>query len=674
MVFYRIKAHVKNDENSGKHFDCVEKGLAEAYQVCSDIVYEKLDRNCFIFVYSISVGEVFCAAIADGKSYLNKAIKEFLHEANIEAEVISRQEISMAELHVYLKSAERADLVEDYSKVADMFGLGYLFSRRRDDRYTEDILTTDATLCKLQKRTEDIMCDSNLKDEVERIFAHKADNIKAKGHPVHYMIRTDDADIRDNAVNILLSALIRKHRIENRRYCTVNYRAGADVLPGELLDALYRTNKGGALVITFGREFDNGGDADLATDRGEEVVAAISGFMQKYKNDVLTVLCLERRANKYKDIFYENLGVCSVVEIKENYISRETGYKYLCKLAAKRKLKDTDAIREMLSGIGETVLTAELNRRFDDWYTRKLRTEYYPEYTDAEASSSTVSKKEPKGDAYTILENMVGLSEAKAIIKQAVDYYKAQRLFACKGMVQDTPSMHMVFTGNPGTAKTTVARLFSRIMKDNGMLDSGDIHEVGRAELVGKYVGHTAVLVKDAFRRALGGVLFIDEAYSLVDGRDGSFGDEAINTIVQEMENNRKDIVVIFAGYPDKMEQFLDKNPGLRSRIAFHVPFADYNTDELCRIAKSMASEKGLSLTEDAEKKLALEFELARKIPDFGNGRYVRNTIERAKMAQAGRIIRMGFDSVSENDVRQLCADDIVPVNIGKRQMNRIGF
>ena len=131
--------------------------------------------------------------------------------------------------------------------------------------------------------------------------------------------------------------------------------------------------------------------------------------------------------------------------------------------------------------------------------------------------------------------------------------------------------MHMVFTGNPGTAKTTVARLFARILKENGVLSKGDLIECGRSDLVGKYVGWTAVQVKNMFKKAKGSVLFIDEAYSLCDDRSGSYGDEAINTIVQEMENNRDDMVVIFAGYPKEMNDFLDRNPGLRSRIAFHA-------------------------------------------------------------------------------------------------------
>ena len=172
--------------------------------------------------------------------------------------------------------------------------------------------------------------------------------------------------------------------------------------------------------------------------------------------------------------------------------------------------------------------------------------------------------------------------------------------------------------------------------------------EVGRSDLVAKYVGWTAKTVQEKFKAAMGGVLFIDEAYALADDRGGSFGDEAINTIVQEMENRREDLVVIFAGYPEEMERFLDKNPGLRSRIAFHVPFADYSAEELCDIAMLIGRQKGVSFSADAVEKLYTVFEVARLQPDFGNGRYARNAVEQAKMNMASRLLTMDLAAVTK--------------------------
>ncbi|MBR6765701.1 MAG: AAA family ATPase [Clostridia bacterium] len=270
-----------------------------------------------------------------------------------------------------------------------------------------------------------------------------------------------------------------------------------------------------------------------------------------------------------------------------------------------------------------------------------------------------MQKEKPCGTAYERLQALIGLNGAKEIMNSALNYFKVQKLFKDRGMIDERPSMHMVFTGNPGTAKTTVARLFAEIMKENGLLSNGDLYEVGRADIVGKYVGSTAPLVKEAFRRAKGGVLFIDEAYSLVDDRDGLFGDEAINTIVQEMENNRKDTVVIFAGYPDKMEGFLNKNPGLRSRIAFNVHFDDYGTDELVDIAVLIAGERSFVLSLDAKEKLKTVFNNAKERSDFGNGRYVRTVIEKAKMVQASRLVKMDIDSITDDDLKTITAQDI---------------
>ena len=186
-------------------------------------------------------------------------------------------------------------------------------------------------------------------------------------------------------------------------------------------------------------------------------------------------------------------------------------------------------------------------------------------------------------------------------------------------------------------------------------------------------MGATAKLVKRKFREAQGGVLFIDEAYALCDGYKESFGDEAINTIVQEMENHREDTIVIFAGYPQPMMEFLERNPGMKSRIAFQVGFQDYSTDELCEIAKLMLSKKSLTITESAMEKLRRNFDTARKNDDYGNGRYVRKLLEEAEMNLATRL------SDSEEELTQEKLTTIEECDIPDFKPNgnpgyRIGF
>ena len=386
------------------------------------------------------------------------------------------------------------------------------------------------------------------------------------------------------------------------------------------------------------------------------------------------MFCLPRECVKAKDLFYENLGTLSIVEIKEDFVNSDRAIDYLTSMANTHHVRADKKLFAMLED-EKTYLAPELKGYFDEWYNCKLRSTVYPQYKDVAIASRAVIKSKPKGSAYDELNEMIGLAEAKKVINKAVSYYKMQKLYRERGFKTDHPAMHMIFSGNPGTAKTTVARLFARIMKENGLLSKGQLVEVGRGDLIAKYVGWTAQNVQSKFKAAKGGVLFIDEAYSLVDDRSGSFGDEAINTIVQEMENHLEDVVVIFAGYPDKMEAFLQKNPGLRSRIAFHVPFADYSTDELCDIAKLIGRGKGMSITEDAMNKLKVLFDDARTRNDFGNGRYVRNVFEQAKMNQATRLVELDFDEITDVELSTITAEDIVAPPSPKRvEKQKIGF
>ena len=273
------------------------------------------------------------------------------------------------------------------------------------------------------------------------------------------------------------------------------------------------------------------------------------------------------------------------------------------------------------------------------------------------------------------LEEMIGLTKVKDVIGKALANFKLKKLCMDKGIHKDNVSLHMVFAGNPGTAKTTVARLFAEILKDENVLSSGKFVEVGRADLIGKVVGSTAPLVKKRFREAQGGVLFIDEAYSLCDGHEGGFGDEAINTIVQEMENHRDNVIVIFAGYPNQMKKFLDRNPGLLSRIAFQVDFEDYTVDELCEIAKLMLSRKEMTITDAAMNKLKTHFEGVKGSNDYGNGRFVRKMLEETEMNLAERVLQLKEEELTKEvliTVEECDIPEVVGKENGKKQT--IGF
>ena len=283
------------------------------------------------------------------------------------------------------------------------------------------------------------------------------------------------------------------------------------------------------------------------------------------------------------------------------------------------------------------------------------------------------NEREP-GTAKKELDNMIGLASVKKIIHKAIAHYKLNKLCIAKGIAREKASLHMVFTGNPGTAKTSVARLFAEILKDEKVLSTGTFVEVGRADLVGDHVGATAPLVKRKFKEAQGGILFIDEAYSLCDSYENGFGDEAINTIVQEMENNRDNIIVIFAGYKEPMQRFLDRNPGMLSRIAFQIEFEDYTTEELCNIAKLMASKKQMIITDAAMDKLRENFDIVRGEADYGNGRFVRKTLEEAEMNLAERVLQYKEYEITKELITTIEVCDIPDIAARKRAVKRIGF
>ena len=233
-----------------------------------------------------------------------------------------------------------------------------------------------------------------------------------------------------------------------------------------------------------------------------------------------------------------------------------------------------------------------------------------------------------------MLNELIGLENVKKQVGKITALAKMKRDMDAMNKASLPIVMNMEFVGNPGTAKTTVARIIAGLLYETGLLQTNEIVEVGRADLIARYEGQTADKVKSVFQKAHGKLLFIDEAYSLVENCRGEFGDEAINTIVQEMENRRENTVVIFAGYPDEMKEFFSRNPGLRSRVPFTVCFNDYTADEMVSIAELEAQKRGFSVSRGAKEKIA---SLCGKASDSGNGRFCRNLVEGAILNYAFR-------------------------------------
>jgi probable Rubsico expression protein CbbX len=236
--------------------------------------------------------------------------------------------------------------------------------------------------------------------------------------------------------------------------------------------------------------------------------------------------------------------------------------------------------------------------------------------------------------------DLVGLKPVKARIREIASLLLIERVRQRLGFTTETPTLHMSFTGNPGTGKTTVALRMAGILKALGFIRQGQLISVTRDDLVGQYIGHTAPKTKEILKKAIGGVLFIDEAYYLYrPDNERDYGQEAIEILLQVMENQREDLVVILAGYADRMEKFFTMNPGFRSRIAHHIDFPDYDAEQLLSISETMLAKQNYRFTPAARAAMEQYITARREQPYFSNARSIRNALDRARLRQAGRLI-----------------------------------
>ena len=612
----------------------------------------------------------FAVMVSAGVDFLNRfCVKDecarFLEHLEVAAEPEEPVEITPKQYHEALFRADRMGFLGEMFDCSE----GFEETRRISERYarcSEKILEETYTKTKALKRADTLLCAKSMEPELDRIFAGTGP-ARFTAHPVHYTITSNDDKLQEKMIEILLGSLLANGRLLSRRFSRF-YVSGEHPAEAVALRAKYSNAEGGTIALEFIVDESESEFADAAAG----IIREACAIVKEYRKTVLTVFCFKRGKEKLQACVAEHLDKVTFVQLTEETVFADKAKEYLKSLAKEKGVKNTASLVKALPKAEKGYLAADLNKIFDNWYDKYLRTGLYPQYAVLETTGKKTAA--PKGSAYRDLQEMIGLTEAKKVLGQALDYYKAQKLFKEKGVPSEKPAMHMIFTGNPGTAKTSVARLIARIMKDNNLLADGDLIEVGRGDLVGKYVGWTAKIVKEKFAMAKGSVLFIDEAYSLVDDRNGLFGDEAINTIVQEMENARDSTIVIFAGYPEKMEGFLNKNPGLRSRIAFHVSFPDYTQDELMDITRLMVKNQKLTLAPEAESVIREILAKGSATEDFGNGRFVRNLLEKARMKQATRLVTLDPDAVTAEDICTLSAADFEMPEQLKNASTRIGF
>ena len=666
MKFYRVLATSKNEESNEEELKTLNTLQKQKIARKTDVFLDEYEDRACIFFVSLDKETDMAVCVKDNTVDEKDMAKRFLEVFEMEYDELSVKEISMETLLNGLRISFRNRLISDDYKLAVMMGLE-TFLDSRNSFFNEKIADDKKTIEELKTDVEKYHLGDGYKEELHRILRGKKRDVFL-GNPATYLIVSKEETARRVMIRNLVSALCKKGRLQSQRYTIVNLDDRECSL--ERLEELYDISQGATIYIRV----DDDNFPDGEKNHGYLDVKKVCEIVKKKGAKTLTVFAMETISDKNRNKL-ENymLGVPMLV-FTDNTYKKEKAKNVLLSMAQDENFTISQDLLEKVEKMERSYTYGELTEVYNVWRAEYMGTEVFPEYKKYVTHVEEEEKQVSKSDAYKKLQEMIGLTQAKKVIDGAINYFKLQQEYKLRGIEFNRPAMHMCFTGRPGTAKTTVARLVAEILKDNDILSEGKLVEVDRSQLVGRFVGHTAPQVKEMFDKAKGSVLFIDEAYSLVEDRKGSYGSEAINEIVQEMENRREDTIVILAGYPDEMKELLEWNPGMKSRIAFHVSFDDYTENELLNITKLLAKDRGMKLDEKAEEKLLSIYAEARKDKAFGNGRFARNLLEKAKFNQANRFMQKDLRFVSDDEICTLIADDF-DYEVKKEETRpRLGF
>ena len=634
------------------------------------------------FNSNLEEGDLSINVTSIEKTQLKLSISSSLNsESDIEREIVSllqalginpkysieKEEVSVKEFAKSISDGTKQGFINDPDDICQKYTVGDKRYCLRQNDFNEEMIGEEL---------DSSIVFQSIEEEKKRIFSPSAPK-EFICHPVHYVIASDNEDLRIEMRRQLLSALYKANRLKSRRVSILSLNPLQNVFSanykesGTIANRLYNKGEGGTVNISGTKAEEENDDCFTPSDNGE--LEAIMFNANMHRDNVLTVIELDDNEESLNEI-KELSDKMDFVILKENLVYGQGAKEYLQLLAKKDGINNIESLLDKVVE-GEGYHYSNLSSLYKTWKEERKKSAF-PAYSTFMSNLNIENERKPKGNAYKELQGLIGLENAKRVIDEAIAYFKMESFMAKRNLKISSPSRHMVFYGAPGTAKTTVARLFAQIMKENGVLSKGELVEVGRKDLVGKYVGWTAMQVERVFKIAEGSVLFIDEAYSLVDGRDKLYGQEAINTIVQMMENMRENTIVIFAGYEKEMKEFINQNPGLRSRIPFHVHFPDYSDSELLEILKLVASKNNYSLTEGAECKARDIFKTASLSKDFGNGRFVRNLFEKATMKKALRLSSSLDDFISDTELLTLREEDFeMPEEYSNERKTRvIGF
>ena len=663
MIYYKLIMKCRSKESpkvqGGDEEDPVREKIVEQLKAFNEKHFEpRIDRKSE-FAFYFDEGKIYAAIMRRADSEPGQVIAgEILEkirsmEGIIKAEIETVEEITAVEMKELYDEAVGNELFA-YSprRYSNDRVWNFLFSPCGFEM--EEEIAEDSKLSYSQAREllDSVMADRSLRQEIDRIY-DEGNAETFYGYPVHYRISAGNLKAAMDIARLMVRALYSRKRIPGTRITSITeielVRHDAD------LEKLIQNSGGTAVVVDTYTESEEG---RFATDL-TRTANLVSGYIKKNCRDTLFFIYQNNEDTGFGNDLVSRLETdMDFIELKEGRGDSGEARAYM------KRVIEGSRYRDLMDGSAYSYLknkksyhASDVRSAVDEWERMCLKEKAYTAYGKCVKKKHRKKQKEKK-DAYAELQKMIGLDRVKEMVDDILSFYRLQKARKKYVKEEGAVSRHMVFTGNPGCAKTTVARLIAQILLEEGIITSGNFVECGRADLVGKYVGWTAKAVRERFRKAKGGVLFIDEAYSLVDSSN-SFGDEAINTIVQEMENHRDDVIVIFAGYPGPMKEFINRNEGLKSRIAFHVDFPDYNEDEMLQILSLMAKDRGFTMDVAGQEKCRGIFREAVRCENFGNGRFARNLLEHAMMRQAGRLSKKGLrKDYSKETITRLVADD----------------
>ena len=497
--------------------------------------------------------------------------------------------------------------------------------------------------------------------ELERIKSSTSQTFL--GHPIHYHIHSKNVDDAELVAKSLITELIDHKRLLSNKLVKIK------------VHPLRRTDRD--LSITLAQHMASGGSIlfNLSNNMDVHCIKAIEAEIPKLCtsiNNAQHEVLYFFYTNEVTD-FYEKMKEylqIKALDIKPERLDFFQSKDYLINRFKQSNLNET-RIYELINA-KESYTLSQLELIVDQEVQSKQVLSYFPLYEDFYERKLNIiqPQEENRQDGLSKLNELIGLGNVKQKVLDMINANNNRKLLSTHLNISSF-SNHMVFTGNPGTAKTTVARILGQVFKENHMLSVGDYFEVSRKDIIDKYVGWTSRNIHELFEKAKGSVLFIDEAYSILDPGYKGFGDEAISTIIQEMENNREDLVVIFAGYPEKMDSFINSNPGLKSRIQHHIHFNDYSVFELLKITNYMLGKHNFTITQDAKHLLTQHFINIKNNKYFGNAREVRNIIEQAITTQLSKLA-IDKDSSLNPEYLILKSEDFIFLDENKNQSIRL--